>query len=1823
MATSLAAQLAQVAANSKSTLNVKAQKAAHSKSLIWEPKVAATQSLQTLYATCFQGFEDLCQLDARFVPFQATIFSEESQDQDRTQLTAAENAELNRQIEAFLRLVGGRLRLMPAIKSVEWLIRRFRIHEENTVALVLAFLPYHTISAFATLLSILPRPVPQELRFLDPYIRSLTAPPRSILVHQAINHPEFLSLVSEYTLESCRKQYHHPALVTFWAGLMTESVNGLLDKTKSGRAAVQAENTQALLHRLGPIFAESLMMKSVPSLQIASYMAMTVFVSKGSLEDAAVTAFMQQTVLGWSSETIRAGLACLTIMAQFRSAKQMNSRVTKALMKVPDVGALLVEIGQERRVDKLANGLCLALIERLTKKADSRGLSTIMSILTGRILKEKQIAVVFKSLLLTALKLNNDNDADGSLRRELGSVLIALSQISGKAGDIVQSVIEEVEFDIEELEMKLDLSFRSRRIPEAAEDKTDSNTAIHAETRDDIAKAIDNLNSRSEVLSICLVPQPSEIFNEFSHLFFSIVSEHSNDAALLSQFEESPKLRKQTSLNDCGFYSFFMRIWSGPYPALARMAALDMVKNNIKATEDLKVDLQNLIPYCVSALSDPSKRVRRSAADLIVVLSSRYTMKSSFKSVWGSGTLFGKANDAKPLASDIITRMLHLQLLPTVEECVMDPNHVVVVIKAGIEHGKYHARPHPSMDKKDHLSSSGRLALLSFFSEHAVATPILLVKERLLKVLNEVKSVSGTSRTQSLLPALRWWTALSDTKIEDMCRAEHIERAEADARFVDIVVPNDAAGIEFFIETLTNVEINNKPDLVQAIFARIRKMWSQMKDESKFTVAEQFLELSQQSGDNDSSLIVATEASDLLRTVPLTTDILSHFLDSIQTGTKMITEPPPNKRRRTSSTDGNRELIMQVTPELSKALRKVTFVLQLVDNSEPINHPELLDGLFTALSELQHFRTVVGSELGYLQNLILRSLLAMMPAYKANKDLGIDSSGGYGDLLVNCIQKSSSPVVQNAALLLIANLATTAPSLVLHSVMPIFTFMGASVLRQNDDYSAHVVSQTIKEVVPPLIASLRKGQKNPLAGASDILVSFTTAYEHVPSHRRPNLFLALVETLGPKDFLFALISMLVNRYDASDDLLQFSAELLDNFSIEIQLETLVKLLGLTADLFKAKPGLSATLLGAGEDGEIKDVNKVALRQLSAFPSLLSSKALVSQIAKLEDRDDMEAGEIRSTYATLLENIILLSDTVKANKALRTRCGMALANLLNLLSIGEFIKAVENLLDRPDLTLRHKVLKALEARVESERNNDPAARIALLTFLPQLTAAIRESEDIRYKHTAVTCVDKIAEKYGKKDIEAVVAAASTIAGEHCLGQSERLLRTMALLCLTSLVDVLQDNIVPVLPLAVPKTIAYLEESLDVNSADEELHSASYGLLASLAEHLPYMLSTYMDDILRVSNKSAVAELEAETNGNRVLCLEVLAKKMDAKEMLTGLDRNWESALSAGPLVSNIAKSIGKRGAFTNAMTLQALSEFINILGTTIESHSKAVIAKNSTVISTLLLKAFDLRRRLLSTGEGGEKVLRQISELEAAIYEKSMKMIYKLNDAAFRPVFQQIVEWPGSNVPKSDSTGRALQQLAVYGFLQTFFDNLKSIVTNYATYVLDDAVKILGKIQPHVNAESRDLWKRVLGTLSKCFEHDQDDFWQAPAHFGAVAPVLMQQFLLAPQIDVEADLIPATVELAAAADSQTHQKELNSSLLQHLRSEQTAVRLAAVKCEQALTDRLGEEWLAMLHEMLPRISELQEDDDEVVERETHRWIVKIESVLGESLDAMLQ
>ncbi|KAI0415782.1 armadillo-type protein [Xylaria grammica] len=1797
MATALSAQLAQIAAKSKTSLDVKAQKAAHSKSLIFEPRVAASQSFQTLYGICREGFDELCQLDSRFAPFSTSIFNEQSQDEDRTQMTAAENAELDKRVDSFLHLAGARLRLMPTIKAIEWLIRRFRIHEYNTTTILSTFLPYHTIPAFVTLLSILPSDLPQVYKFLSPYAKSLTSPPRAVLVHQAIHRADLLTTLSTYTLDTCRAQQHYPALISFWAGIMTEAVNGMLDRMRSGRTSVQKSNDHSLFQLIGPTVRDALVMSKVPGLQIACYMVITVYVAKGDLDDGTISALMEQLVAGWTMDSLRSGLICLSVLAQYRSAKQMSAKVTRALLKVRNLPELLADIGKEHDLGKLANGLCLALIDRIYKKGDSRGLPIIEPLLLASVLSQQQAGVIFKSLLLAAYKVGDQVDEGGEIRKNLASTIIRLSQVESDVRDIFTQAINETQVDLDELEMRLDIQIRQRLLPAQSSTDVEMEESVDIRTQaESFEAAVERVRKiQTQVVGSCLKSKSLDIFGDLCSVYLSSLAEPSSMAI----FDEIPPLQREQANREPFYFSFLMRIWCGPYPTLARVGALDMAKNRLKQNDCSGVDYQAIFPYGIAALNDPSRKVRRAAADLIAVLGDSYTDTTASTHKWGQETLYDKTEALEWMSLDTCRKFALAVLLPSLEECVLNADYIIEITNSVLNSGSRGAVEGSENDKKNRLSHSMRRSILSFLALQAVHSPLLVLKLRLGACLNQVKSISGISRTQLLLPLLKQWTHLSAEKASRLCSLEKIEEPAVDQSSLEVLLPNEKEGLEFILDVIQTKDLLMRHHFLHAAFLRIRDLWPSMKTETKHIVAQRMLELTQKDWSDKRSL-ASTEAADLLRNVELTTDILLYFLETLEPTAKMADEPPPGKRRRTSSSDTHRGLGTQATPEISATLKQVTFVLQLVEGSDPENHPELLNALFNTLSELQHFRVLVGSELGYLQSLVLRSLLAMVPAYKDNAELTIDSTGGHGDLLVNCIQKSSSPAVQSTALLLVASLAKVAPELVLNSVMPIFTQMGTSVLRQSDDYSAHVINQTVKEVVPPLIQSLRKGKVSPLAGSSELLLSFVTAYEHIPSHRRLSLFVSLVETLDAKEFLFALLGMLTNMYGPTDQILSFSTEVFNYFTVEIQLQSLIKLLALIRDIFQPRSTISTVLLGINDQGE-RDPERIGLSELTLLPHLLSSRKLTSQISKLAERDDMEASKIRELYSTLLEDLLLLADSLKQRKSLYNCCGDALSKLLNLLSIGEFIKAVETLLDRPDAVLRRKVLKAVEVRIDQESQADGNSRAALLAFLPQLTEIIRVSDDVAYKHIAVGCVDKISEKYGKKDPEAVAAAASTIAGDKCLGQDDMQLRIMALLCLASLVDVLQDGIVPVLPSAIPRALSHISESFSNSTRLPELHNAAYAFITALAQYLPYMLSgSYLGQILAVSSASARSRMGGESNDARLQCLQFIAKQVEAKTMFVALEKSLSTYADAGHT---------------------AMREYLNVLGIAIDKHSKTDISKNVTILSSIFLNALDLRRQLHSQSNVDNEFVRHVGQIEEIVNNVALRMVYKLNDAAFRPIFSQLMEW-STAVSKKERLGKNLRLLSVYSFLLAFFSNLKSIVTSYATYVVEGAADILKTANP-THAVECELWRKALQVLAQCFEHDQDEFWQAPAHFGAVAPVLVSQFTYAPSVDLTKDLIPAIVELAATADSQEHQKELNSSLLKNLRSGHAPIRLAVVRCQQALTDKLGEEWLSMLPEMLPYISELQEDDDEDVERETNRWIVGIETVLGESLDAMLQ
>jgi U3 small nucleolar RNA-associated protein 10 len=272
------------------------------------------------------------------------------------------------------------------------------------------------------------------------------------------------------------------------------------------------------------------------------------------------------------------------------------------------------------------------------------------------------------------------------------------------------------------------------------------------------------------------------------------------------------------------------------------------------------------------------------------------------------------------------------------------------------------------------------------------------------------------------------------------------------------------------------------------------------------------------------------------------------------------------------------------------------------------------------------------------------------------------------------------------------------------------------------------------------------------------------------------------------------------------------------------------------------------------------------------------------------------------------------------------CGTLLESVLGLLSTAEFVKSVEGLLSRPNdevsraidlnnlpiltqLQLRRKILRSLEVRIRKDNKSDQTSRKAILGFVPQLTSIVSGSPNVLLKHIAITCIDVIAEKYGKRDPEVIIRAADVISGDQGLSNSDDRLRLISLLCLTSITEVLETRTLPILPRALPVALAHLETSLGGHASNERIHNAAFSFLGALLVHLPWMVTgAHLDSILMLSHRSAARSLSEEALESRIETLSLVAKQVDPRECFAAVERNWADSNESGLLVSsNIQKS----------------------------------------------------------------------------------------------------------------------------------------------------------------------------------------------------------------------------------------------------------------------------------------------------------------------------
>ncbi|KAF3029733.1 snoRNA-binding rRNA-processing protein utp10 [Penicillium rubens] len=1802
MASSLAAQLSQIAAKSTHELDLKAQRVSHSQSLIFDPKVAGTQDFDAIYDICYDGFRELCSLDPRFAEFDRTIFSEQSKAEDRSQMNVLQNKELDTAVEAFLALVSGRLQLSPAVKAVDWLVRRFRIHEFNTTAVLLTFLPYHTTPLFLNLLSILPATLTPAFKVLAPYKNGLINPPRHPLVHSAATNKAFFSEFNEYVLKVCRQQAQSHALLAFWAGVVTEAIATMLDGARSGRREAEKQKHEDILLRILPVLSNAFTMKKVSELIVGCYMICVVLAQKAFLSNEVIDGLMESVVGSWTEDTKISGLICLSVLAQQKPAVAVPKKVFKGIVRLENPIAQLSEIAPQYQTSNLLLGIIAGCLTDLDKQDNAR-LAILASIFERKMLGENEIAKAMSLVLEAASNADETRGMSLDAQTQLAELVQGFNR-SETLQPIFQRTLTGSSFNISALEHNLQTVVEAPVVAQAIED-VDMIDADDQPQVDAFTPALETLVKESLFPRSFLSRQSIIEFDNLVRVFALAVDSEDN----LERFTTLPILGKSQATKAPQYLSFFIRVLVGHYPIGTKIAALNVV-SSVLSSAPADFDPQALLPFLFVALSDPSERIRRETAGVLAIIGFLYKKNNGGDSSkpWAHDTIYGKGKQSTGVAwltTKDAQKVLERALLPGLEESILDSNHVRRTVEATLR-GNVLSETSGATELKKSL----RLSLFAFICSHVVNMPVFAPKTSLLRLINSVEKVSTATLTSELLPVLEDWRRLNEREVEEICGKERIVASETENLIAAIVTSKDKDAVDVLLSNASSGD-NLRPSFVAACFGQIKHIWAKIPEDRKLAASEKLLDISLSGSANTASL--ANNCRDVLRTVELPGVVLQQFVQKIPVSITDVESVGPAPKRRRTSQNNMVAMTVKDEAELSKLMDKMTFILEIVDSSSPETHPELVDGLFQTLAALHHFKSQIQSGMSYLLSLTLGSLLAIVNTSKGSAKPKFDTSVIRADLVVDCVRTTDSPQVQNGALLLVGSLSVIAPELVLHSVMPIFTFMGSSVLRKDDDYSVSVIDQTIDQVVPALIQSLRNQKRDVVSGTSELLLSFTAAFEHIPSHRRLRLFHALISKLGTQEFLFAVLAMLANRYSADKDVLTLMTGLVSDTTPVVELTTYSKYLNLVSDSLKPKPGISQVLLGIGSD-DGRDAQSICVDLLRDLAHLFKHSSLKSKLETAFESDDQVADQSRACFSRVLTQVLSIGEAVQSMKPVNQACGEVLGSLFSTLSLVDFLDTIEVLLQGPNDELRRKVLRLLETRLRQNPERDNLSQIRVLDFLPTLVGIVESSPDILLKHAAVSCIDRITDKYGRKDPSKVIAAARVVASESCLGQSDDRIRYMGVLCLASMAEVLGQAMIPALPDTLKRSLGLLELSLVSGKENSRLHDAVFALFSALFVHLPFMISAgHLDKMLLLSFESANADIEESSDESRQECLRLMARKADVGATLGAVDRNWQHAIQAGPI---------------------AVNEILEVVTIAVDKHPKSTIAKNIGVLTKILFKAFDLRREQIALGDKAIFESTAIDEAEAALNDVTIKMIYKLNDSTFRPIFLKFVEWATTG-SSQDEQARISRLTTFYKFLEVFFGTLQSIVTGYSSYVLENVVSVLNTSGPSKTQKS--LWLAALRMLRKSFEHDQDEFWQSPSHLASISGPLIAQLGHATSTTtsnmVIADVVPTITELAIAADSTDNHKELNSALMKYLRpssapnarsagGDSPHTRLAALKTEQALTEQLGEEWLALLPEMLPYISELMEDEDESVEREVRKWVKQIEKVLGERLDDML-
>ncbi|XAR66099.1 hypothetical protein NMG60_11012179 [Bertholletia excelsa] len=398
MATSIASQLQAIKSLIKT--DAEPQKRPYTRpSILFEPKEAADIDLDTILAIALSGLEVLMRTDERFRNFRNDLFSHKSRELDRELMGIEENNRINASISSYLRLLSGYFQLPSALKTVEYLIRRYKIHVYNTEDLILCSLPYHDAHIFVRIVQLLDVGN-SKWKFLDGVKVSGAPPPRKVIVQQCIRDMGILEALCNYASPTKKSQPSRP-VITFCTAVVVEALGSLvtidsdvvkrvLPYTVSG---LEVHARGGLDHKAGALMIVAL---------LANRVALSPKVVKSLIRSIAEVA-REDAKESTDLQCFRMTFMALINLIQMQSVEMLPKKTVDILNEIRDLPGILAGLTKEFNIDRF---MALFLESILEYSPDDERCQSTLLLIIDTVPVKTYIDHIVSKLLHTCLRLS-------------------------------------------------------------------------------------------------------------------------------------------------------------------------------------------------------------------------------------------------------------------------------------------------------------------------------------------------------------------------------------------------------------------------------------------------------------------------------------------------------------------------------------------------------------------------------------------------------------------------------------------------------------------------------------------------------------------------------------------------------------------------------------------------------------------------------------------------------------------------------------------------------------------------------------------------------------------------------------------------------------------------------------------------------------------------------------------------------------------------------------------------------------------------------------------------------------------------------------------------------------------------------------------------------------------------------------------------------------------------------------------------------------------------------------------------------------------------